>query len=117
MLTLDPTAAVPWIVYVVALVYVGSLDGSVTVGATEFWVMVGTSAADDWLAAASVAVATKLLAVLVPDAPCARGTLIEKVVAPPVNCCEPATVSPESTWLLLLASPHTFTREFASAVP
>src|SRR4051812_44400745 len=117
MLTLAPGTAVPWIVYVVALVYVGSTLGAVTVGAAEFWVMVGTSAAADWLPAASVAVTTKLLAVLVPAAPCARGTLIEKVAAPPVNCCEPATVSPASTWLLLLASTHTFTREFASAVP
>src|SRR4051794_37296126 len=96
MLTLDPGTAVPWIGYVVALVYVGSSDGLVTVGAVEFWVMVGTSAAADWLLAASVAVATKLLAVLVPEAPWASGTLIEKVVAPPVNCCEPVTVSPAS---------------------
>src|SRR3954469_13779376 len=115
MLTFAPGTAVPWIVYVVAVVYVGSSDGLVTVGAVEFWVMVGTSTAADWLPAASVAVATKLLAVLVPEAPCARGTLIEKLVAPPVNCCEPATVSPASTWLLLLVSTHTFTREFASA--
>src|SRR5437763_755784 len=39
------------------------------------------------------------------------------MVPPPLNCCEPARVSPPSCKLLLLASTHTLTKEFASAVP
>ena len=86
----------------VAALTVAGAAGLVTTGAagaTESWVIVGTSAGVDVLAAASVAVTTKLFAVLAVS-----GVLMEKLVPPPVSCWVPTTVSPASMAPLLFTS-------------